>query len=509
MEYWRSLYSENVGGSTQLANLERGYFIAFPNCSNIVELEPHLKQWTQLKNKYGTGLPQDHLIGMLWSIIPESMKEEIKKQKDLSGKLDAQVAWIFSEIAERTDNKLSRWNLSKLQKQLKTQPRNTTGVNLVGATGECEDGAIPAPPMPDMATFAATMERHIEKSINAAFTRTGRAPNRTPPGSRAGSSGSQRAGRRIPSASFKGCWCCGKDGHSRANCPEFEAIKSKNGGKVPKDYVGAWEKHLRAQSTTTQKKVAAINVTQDGETDLEHAETIPIWPVLPMPSPTPLQNQYGTLMDYNDEDCDESDVVKALAAITSHVSRASDHLSQKTRRSNRTQSRPMNITRLNAIARDVKDGKISLPELDLSTDSESTYVWALVDSGAGANVARRSTFSETKSVSAPPITLSTANGESLPHSGAHRATSYNKNGSSVARVYYDADVEMPILAVSELSKEGQCGSEVRLRQKDGYIRDLHTRIDQPVVKRRGVYFTKLFIRRPRNPESGFIRPGTP
>ena len=116
IEYWRCLFSENVGGSAQLANLERGHFIAFPNCPNIADLEPHLKQWIELKNKYGVGLPDEHLIGMLWSVIPENMKEELKKQKDLVGKLEGQINWVFGEIAERTDNKLSKWNLSKLQK---------------------------------------------------------------------------------------------------------------------------------------------------------------------------------------------------------------------------------------------------------------------------------------------------------------------------------------------------------------------------------------------------------
>ena len=90
-------------------------------------------------------------------------------------------------------------------------------------------------------------------------------------------------------------------------------------------------------------------------------------------------------------------------------------------------------------------------------------------------------------------------------------TAYNQDGSTVKRVFYNADVEMPILAVSELSKEGPAGSEVRLRLKDGYIRDLHTGQEQPVVKRRGVYFTKMYMRKsgPPDPSSGFTRPGLP
>ena len=153
LECWRTLYSENVGGSTQLANLERGHFIAFPRCTNLAELEPHLKQWVALKNKYGRELPEDHLISMLWNVIPESMKEDIKKQKHLTGKLNDQTTWVFAEIAERTDNKLSRWNLSKLQQQLKPKTRNTTGIHAMNADNvrAATEASQPAPPMPDIA----------------------------------------------------------------------------------------------------------------------------------------------------------------------------------------------------------------------------------------------------------------------------------------------------------------------------------------------------------------------
>lgn len=92
LEYRRALFAENIGGSTQLANLERGHFIGFPNCANLAELEAHLKQWVMLKGKYGADLPEDHLIGMLWNIIPAKMKEEIQKQRHLTGKLNEQIA---------------------------------------------------------------------------------------------------------------------------------------------------------------------------------------------------------------------------------------------------------------------------------------------------------------------------------------------------------------------------------------------------------------------------------
>ena len=138
-------------------------------------------------------------------------------------------------------------------------------------------------------------------------------------------------------------------------------------------------------------------------------------------------------------------------------------------------------------------------------------MWALVDSGAGANVAKRSSFCESVPATAPTITLSTANGEALPHAGAHRVTSYTRDGAPVNRVFYDANVEMPILAVSELAKEGLTGSDVRLQQRGGYIRDLTTGQRQQIVKRRGVYFTKMYLRKPgkNGIDSGFTRPVHP
>ena len=49
------------------------------------------------------------------------------------------------------------------------------------------------------------------------------------------------------------------------------------------------------------------------------------------------------------------------------------------------------------------------------------------------------------------------------------AKCYDRSGSSCDRLFYEAPVEMPILSVTELSKEGHSGSEIRFRAKDGEI----------------------------------------
>ena len=123
-------------------------------------------------------------------------------------------------------------------------------------------------------------------------------------------------------------------------------------------------------------------------------------------------------------------------------------------------------------------------------------IWALVDSGAGANVARREHFKHSHRVNAPAISLTVANGEVLPNRGARSVSCYDRSGFQKTRVFYEAPVEMPILAVTELAQEGDNGSEVRFRLSDGEIIDTSDGRKVPFVKRMGVYFMMIYF--PKN-----------
>ena len=226
LELWRALYRESCGGSAQLANLERSHFISFPRCDKSAELPINLGQWVGLKNKYGLNLPEEHLISMFWEILPVDVRDDLKKQRDLQGNLQRQIDHVYVALDTHMDEPLSRWNLSKLQSQLKAKSKNTTGINVVSSEVESPN---PAPPMPDM----STMQANIERRVAAAVARTdgrgdrGRTNNRSPAGSRSGSAGSNRAGRKIPSPTFKGCWCCGDERHSRRDCPKFKQTNGR------------------------------------------------------------------------------------------------------------------------------------------------------------------------------------------------------------------------------------------------------------------------------------------
>ena len=217
---------------------------------------------------------------------------------------------------------------------------------------------------------------------------------------------------------------------------------------------------------------------------------------------TSTSNKFDAFMtdDYEDDDDDEDSLMKTLNAMTSNVSLASDRL--RSQRSKKKTGKTLDIVSLNAIARKVKTGEISLPDVDLENDQDYDYVWALVDSGAGANVARKEHFPNFKPVEAPQISLTVANGQTMDNAGAGEVISYSRQGSETTRIFYEAPVEMPILSVAELAKEGEFGSEIRFRVRDGVIMDNLTGQRVHFVKRKGVYFMRMYFRKSNPPFVG-------
>ena len=271
---------------------------------------------------------------------------------------------------------------------------------------------------------------------------------------------------------------------------------------MPKVYVGAYEKSLKGKATP----VKALSVAPlAAPVASEFAETVTLWPTLRSPAPISTSNKYDAFSGFDDDD--ETEVVKALAALSPNVMKSSDRsLPQRVKRYRQRDARPLDVAHVNAIARDVRQGKITLPEVDLESDAEFTCLWALVDSGAGANVARKSHFPHSEPVDAPAITLSAANGELIPNIGAHRVYSRHRDGTQTSRVFYHANVDMPILSVTELTQEGESGTETRFRKRDGIMVDNATGRRRHFLKRKGVYFIKLYAKKSGHQNSGFTQP---
>jgi len=143
------------------------------------------------------------------------------------------------------------------------------------------------------------------------------------------------------------------------------------------------------------------------------------WPMISAPTPpraprtppTATCNRYDDLTDSDDE---ESEVVKALAQLTSNVQlQNAKSQSQRKRKPGK-----IDMAHIKSVAQQVIDGKIRLPDLDLDTNSEYDCCWALVDSGAGVNCATRTQFPNAIPCDAPFITLTTADGKKMENQGA-------------------------------------------------------------------------------------------
>ena len=198
-----------------------------------------MQQWQQLRLKYGTGLPEDHLQIMFHGILPEHVSKEVRAQRDLDT-LAKQVSWVNAELTCFNDVRLWRWNMTKLAQLLKGGQKHPMNVSQVSNENHDEvEQPVAPPPVSDMASFQANLERMIAAALNQEAR--GRSGNRTPQGYRSGTP--RRSNIRSPK--FNGCWCCGANDHSRQKCPKCQAIKDNNGGKVPKDYEGAYDKSLK------------------------------------------------------------------------------------------------------------------------------------------------------------------------------------------------------------------------------------------------------------------------
>ena len=206
---------------------------------------------------------------------------------------------------------------------------------------------------------------------------------------------------------------------------------------------------------------------------------------MPPIAPTRVSNKFVALEDDSD---DEDEVMQALTAITSNVKRASERsLPQRVRKA---KSKAMNLSHLNSIARKVKSGEIQLPNIDLEENNEYEYIWCMADSGAGANVAKKEDLPHSVEVEAPTISLTIADGTVMPNRGARSVECFDQTGKKTTRVFYVAPVEMPILSITEIAKEGSLGSEVRFRHQDGEIIDNMTGQSVDFVKRMGVYLMR-------------------
>ena len=94
----------------------------------------------------------------------------------------------------------------------------------------------------------------------------------------------------------------------------------------------------------------------------------------------------------------------------------------------------------------------------------------------------------------------------MPSRGCFDLEALSAEGNRLSQTFEDADVDMPIMSVGELSANGELGSNVLFGKRDGYIIDIKTNATSKFYRRRGVYFMKLYVLKDKQAESDFVRP---
>ena len=424
-------------------------------------------------------------------MLPDNIQKEIRDRRHLNT-TQAVLDYLNGELARYQDV-----HLSKLQDRLDGKGLQDAWRNPVAMVAETDQ------PKPSSDAEIGKLKTELDAVVNALSQLKAGAP---PPPT------GTRPERRLPKPDpkFKGCWHCGKEGCNRRRCPSFRALIKQHKG-LPKDCEGAYERFLKANNknpasalTSAQEDAAEIITSFQPAREpaqQEHAETVPIFAVVEHPGPHSTASYFQAIAS---QDEDYTDLINAVNNLTQKI-QLGPKPGQKVRKATR-----LSKEKIASIAKDVQDGKITLPELDLPTDSDYVRVWALVDSGSSVHVVNASKIFPKATIAPPPKGhkgFTGAGGHRILHKGTVQTVVQTQEGKDRRISWKHADVEMPILSTHELARNG---SRLEYDELDGVIRNKATGDETKFYQTGGVYFVPLLVSKditvPFTPE-GFGRQG--
>ena len=499
LELWRSLFIKHEGGADQVELGGMGSLHSFPQCDKVENLQLWVGKWQEMKDLYGAGISDTHLKTMFINILPPLVQKEVRERPGIVT-LQQCINHVLSDIGRLNDLKLSKIHSDKLKQSLSATQRMSPLTEKIDDADEVE----PAPEG-DFKSLINILSDKMDH-IAAAMNRPKRADPKAQAQPKRGESDFKKFGNR--------CLHCGSEEHRAVNCPVKKALMAKNGGKLPQGYKSAFDKWKAKQPKSVSPIIDDDMYSDDDEEFSETASVRPLWSV-PMCGICTDQdfahvNSFAGLFDEDHMDEDEDDeaaMVNALNHISSRVT-IGPKPSQKAGKKNGT-IKPLDRSTIASIAKQVREGKFALPDLDLHSNAEYEAIWALVDSGAARSCARRQEhFGNTHTQLKPSsVRMATANGEELKSRGCFKLKAYSAEGNLISQTFEDADVDMPIMSVVELSENGALGTDVVFRKKDGAMVDVQSNSTSKFVRRKGVYFMKLFVPRNKAANPDFIRPG--
>ena len=185
----------------------------------------------------------------------------------------------------------------------------------------------------------------------------------------------------------------------------------------PEQPLGFWLKlnHCCFRQTAPDPFVCAIVFVDHPETRAPQKDGI--WACTDADL-TPNPFVHPTQWDAFTSDPDHSDLIESVSEITSNIKiETSNSMSQKQRQN----AIPKLTTKMiAAIARQVNDGAIKLPDLDCNGDEDFFAIWALVASSSSVHAIDADKLLPNAPKKAPPKGhkgFRAANGETIPHGG--------------------------------------------------------------------------------------------
>ena len=495
LELWRSLFVKHEGGADQVELGGMESLHTFPKCDKVESLQFWIGKWNEVKEAYGSGISDAHLRSMFINILPPTVQKDVRENRDLNT-LQRCIDHVLSDLGRLNDAQLSKMHSDRLRQSLSSTQR-------ISPVLEYEERQEqPSQPKPDdqMKDLINALSSKMENMVAAAVAR----PKARAQPKRAQSDFAKFGDR---------CLHCGSDKHRARDCPVKKSLIEKNGGKLPVGYKSAFDKWREKQT----KPVAPLVDVEDVEDMDEFSETDlePVW-CLPQcaiteshacrvcdPPSFEHPNSFAAIFDgIEDDEDDESVILDAIKQISSKVTIGP-------RKSQKERKRSLDKRSISQIARLVKAGKLNLPQLDLESNEDYEAIWALVDSGAAKSCARRKGhFGNTVTHLRPSsVKMATASGEELKSRGCFQITALSAEGNEVTQTFEDADVDMPIMSVGEISANGDKGSNVLFGEHDGHLIDIKTSATSKFYRRRGVYFMKLYVPRNKSADPDFVRPG--
>ena len=260
LEMWRWLYLEFQGGSEAVMLGGSRRLQDWPRCNKMDQLSQHLDDWTECLQTYGSELlaAPGILRTMLLGIIPTELEDELLSKPHVKTWQEI-INWCKIKTVYRRQKVLS---------EAARRPGGRINSLIIDHPDDKED----EPEKNGSAAFDESQPPQWFLDHINALSGKGKGGGKGDRNSRRDTKGGGKGkGVRI---TFKGCWHCGDEKHSRGKCPEFQKLladfnkgKVRTEWKLPQNYAGKYELAKKKAQAASKKRVNMLDGASDVDTE--------------------------------------------------------------------------------------------------------------------------------------------------------------------------------------------------------------------------------------------------